>query len=87
MEKFFQRELNSESIRVVYFGDHYMSDVWASTTCASSDKVRWESIAVIEELANFDKRLEMGVDPQSISIEGHWGPSYFVDVCAETKKV
>lgn len=43
-----------------------MSDVHCSATCKSSDSIKWEAIAVIEELALFDKRLEMGRDPDAV---------------------
>ena len=35
-----------------------MSDVHYSSQCAASEHVTWEAIAVIEELALFDKTLE-----------------------------
>jgi hypothetical protein len=34
--------------------------VYSAATCVYSEKVSWDAIAVIEELAQFDKRLEMG---------------------------
>jgi len=40
---------------------------------------------VIEELAYFDKRLEMGYDPQAINTEAFWGPNYFIDLDPLTK--
>ncbi len=68
-----------------FFGDHYLSDVWASATCLSQNSVKWDAIAVIEELAYFDKRLEMGHDPQAINTEAFWGPNYFIDIDPLTK--
>jgi len=34
--------------------------VYSAATCVYSEKVTWDAIAVIEELAHLDKRLEMG---------------------------
>lgn len=84
MENFFQREFEREDIRIAFFGDHYASDVYASATCASSDKVKWDAIAVIEELAVFDRRLEMGCDFERISTYEYWGPNYFFDIDSST---
>jgi hypothetical protein len=59
--------------------------VWASSTCLSHKAVSWDAIAVIEELAYFDKRLEMGYDPQAINTEAFWGLNYFIDLDPLTK--
>ena len=56
-----------------------MSDVYCAAKCASNKTIKWDSIAVIEELANFDKRLEMNVDPDSIDSQKQWGDNYFID--------
>lgn len=55
-----------------------MSDVHASSQCASSDLVQWDAIAVIEELALFDKSLEK-VDADHVLTHSYWGPNYFMN--------
>ena len=50
IEQFYQRELKSESVRFLYVGDHYMSDVHFS-----AQNKGWDALAVVEELAEFDK--------------------------------
>lgn len=79
MERFFQNQLEKENLRIAFFGDQYMSDVHYSAVCDSQDSVKWEAIAVIEELALFDKDLEMGTNPDHVLTDKYWGENYFVD--------
>lgn len=56
-----------------------MSDVFCAAGCSTSSSVKWDSIAVIEELSLFDKRLEVENESR-IDFCQHWGPNYFVDM-------
>ena len=59
LEEYFKKQLDSESLRIAFFGDHYLTDVHFASIC-TSPSVTWHSIAVIEELALFDERLNIG---------------------------
>ena len=84
VHRYFQNMLQKEQIKVVYFGDHYWSDVhhagnfnpYPEEKDAAS---KWDSIAVIEELQEHDKSLNDGKDPHLLKTERYWGPSYFTD--------
>jgi len=52
--------MEKASLRVAYFGDHYLSDVNSSASCQNSPSVTWNSIAVIEEIGLIDPSLDMG---------------------------
>lgn len=54
-----------------------MSDVHYSSQCAASEHVTWEAIAVIEELALFDKTLEKQ-NPDHVLTHKFWGANYFI---------
>ena len=56
MTNFLQLTLEKEDVRVVQFGDQFLSDVWATSEFnqkLKSDKSQasWDSIAVIQELS------------------------------------
>ncbi len=56
LTRYFQRLLNTEAeVRVAFFGDQYITDVYASSTNPG-----WDGFAVVEELADYDPSLEYG---------------------------
>ena len=54
-----------------------MSDVAASAICRSPEGVEWQSIAVIEELAQYDHRLLQGLKKDWVDTKNFWGETYF----------
>ena len=62
-----------------YFGDHFWSDVHASATYKQSDKPKWDSIAVIEELYWFDNQASEGKEAHLLSMDRFWGNNFFFD--------
>ena len=84
VHQYFQNMLQREQIKVVYFGDHYWSDVhyggnfnpYPGDTDFNS---KWDSIAVMEEMQAYDKGLNDEKDPHLLKTERYWGPSYFFD--------
>ena len=76
--------IQRQNIKVVYFGDHYWSDVHHGGNFNpfpgdSHSDSKWDSIAVIEEMQEYDTRLNDGKDPHLLKTERYWGPSYFFD--------
>ena len=56
-----------------------MSDVHASAL-GKTDQATWEAFAVIEELANYDRRLWQGSEPDNVMTLNYWGPDYFFEL-------
>lgn len=60
---------------MAFFGDQYITDVFASSTNPG-----WDGFAVVEELSQYDRSLEGGVDPSEIKYDKFWGKdTYFVE--------
>ena len=67
--RFFQKLTQKQDPRVVYFGDHIWSDVhhggnFIPSQDSTYPPTKWDSIAVIEELSQYDRRYNNGIDPQ-----------------------
>lgn len=81
LHKYFQK-IYGEHVRIAYFGDHYLTDVYHTAVarfCDKEDHMRekWDAIAIIEELFFHDKSLDMGLDPDMINSAPKWGGNYF----------
>jgi hypothetical protein len=82
VEKFYQRVLEKDKLKIAFFGDHYYSDVYASACCSSQNSCKWAAFAVIEELGLYDRaQLDMGTNPDYVATDDYWGASYFTDEC------
>ena len=46
----------------------------------SAQNKGWDSLAVVEELATFDRQLDGGIDPCAVDTSEKWG-AYFVHEC------
>ena len=76
LTQYFQRALNTmEEVKIAFFGDHYITDIFAS-----SENRGWDGIAVVEELALYDRALEEGSNSRNINNDEYWGrAAYFVE--------
>lgn len=83
LEQYFQQRLKTDNLRIAFFGDHYLGDVHFASICASNPSVTWHPFAVIEELALFDDRLNLG-EPDFVHTP-RWGSDYFQDVDCDGK--
>lgn len=78
--QFYQRLLNKDQVRVCYFGDHFWSDCWASSTHQTpGQQHKWDSIAVCEEFYWLDQEPSEGMDPLLNDMEQFWGRNFFFD--------
>ena len=71
---FFKRITHKEQVRVAFFGDQYITDVYSSSLHPN-----WDGIAVVEELLLYDDSYAEGVDPEMIPLSPLWGGDYFLD--------
>ncbi len=76
LTQYFKRIMQIEGeLRVAFFGDQYITDVYA---CASNPG--WDGFAIVEELAQYDTSLHYGIDPKLIKNDKYWGEkTYFVE--------
>jgi hypothetical protein len=92
LTKLFQDRLGKKDVKVCHFGDHFLHDVHATWVFDQmlrdcGDEARWDAIAVIEEMTEYNPLVLMKgrknrLVPHDPSV---WGPSYFLDE-PETKE-
>jgi hypothetical protein len=74
LTSYFQNVLKKDYVRIVYFGDHLVGDVYAThefnqRLIETNHPCRWHAIAVIEELSYHDSSFADGVDPKLIKFD------------------
>jgi hypothetical protein len=63
----FQERFLKRKLRFVYFGTHVIDDLAASIEFdKDDDEVKWDSIAVVEELWNLDHDMDYGHFPDLV---------------------
>jgi hypothetical protein len=67
LTSYYQKVCQKEDVRFVYFGDHLLGDIVATTEfnqrlIEKNNLCRWHAIAVIEELSFYDSSFCEGVD-------------------------
>lgn len=81
LSHYFQAKLGP-TVRIAFFGDHYMSDVHAAAKSKQVPGVSWDAFAVIEELAQHDERLLQGQAKDWVDTRDKWGANYFLEQTA-----
>ncbi|CDW90182.1 UNKNOWN [Stylonychia lemnae] len=82
LTEYFKRVLQKEDIRVAFFGDQYISDVYSSSL-----NENWDAFAVVEEMNHYDDRYCEGVSPLLMKYEQYWGESYFIEKSLDGKRI
>ena len=64
---------------MAYVGDHFRNDVHFGGSFQPNGGLKWDSIAVVEEMWRFDESSSEGRDPQLIDNSRYWGHNFFYD--------
>ena len=81
MSSIFQEIFLKSHLNIAYFGSHLLNDLQAIGELNVKDsKVKWDAIAVVEELWNLDHDMDYGEDPELIEQhEEFFGKFFFLD--------
>ena len=69
---------SKEDVRIAYFGDNYISDVYSSNLMTN-----WHGFPIIEEMTHHDSDYAEGRDPKLVKCNKYWGDDYFGEMIDE----
>ena len=83
VHQFFMNKTGKERLRVAYFGDHFWSDAYASSTFTPSgfsvEQPKWDGILVMEDLWWQDNESSEGKDPMLNDNSAFFSNNFFVN--------